>query len=65
MNDCVVKELKFKIGLGNYYGNILHYVTTWTLPDTINSNWLDKRDKRIYSVTGNCFCLYFRKYILM
>ena len=27
------------------FGDIPHDVTAWTIPDTINSDWLDKRGK--------------------
>ena len=43
------------------YGDIPYDFTAWTLPDTINSCWLDKRGKRVKLVTGNRYCLYFRK----
>ena len=29
------------------YGDVPHDVTAWTLPDTINSDWLDKRGKQV------------------
>ena len=31
------------------YGDIPHDITAWTLADTINSDWLDKRVKRVSS----------------
>ena len=33
--------------------------TAWTLPDTMNTDWLDKQ---VWKGTGNRYCLYFRKY---
>ena len=43
------------------FGERPHDVTLWTLPDTINSDWLDKRVERVLSVTGNRYCQYFCK----
>ena len=48
----------------HFYGDIPNEVTAWTILDIINSDWLDERDKRVYSVTGNRYGLYFCKYIL-
>ena len=47
------------------YGDIPYDLTAWTHPDIINSDWLDKRGKEVYSVTGDRYCLNFRKYILL
>ena len=40
-------------------------VTVLSFPDTMNSDWLNKRVKRVLSVTWNRYCLYFRKYIVL
>ena len=52
-------------GMFECYGDIPHDVPAWTLPDTVNSDWLDKQGKLVLSVTGNRYCVYFRKYILL